>query len=546
MITQITPVAGGDIDQFNLPDFAQLVPLQLKPGETKTIPVEFAPTAEGPQEVVVEFTYNKAGQPATETSRLTGIGIVPRLITEDVDFGQMYLGNPRVQRQMEIRAPEGDYNDSVVVTALNLQLLQAETDEFTYNPVFRRNGVPVTLPFTLQPGDVVTLDECFFDAKQPGIRTAQMEVATLYPVYDNNLQETSVISNWRGEGIAAGEISVGQPNEPRICETDTAHILIPIENTGNAPFDITDVQVTDGDVADFYVPTSQQFPITVPAQGSITLIVVFDPKQTGTRRATLTIFNTTLDNPEATIEIQGTAELFSSGLIVQTSNQRPIPSENFTVTVGLTSPIDALAQVDQLTIELTYDGTLFDPVLDQISIARADATIDNIQRDAGKTGRLRFDIRFTSAGQIDAGDLATIQFQTLLSGATKSPISATAVAVGNECVNITPASYTQEIGEVCILNLRTVRLAPGSYALLPPQPNPMERTARIDFSIPFEDHVWIGLYNSEGELVQVLVDQKLQPGQYQIQLQRERLPAGIYFYRMKSGRYIQTQRLIVQ
>ncbi len=546
LITQITPVAGGDIDQFNLPDFAQLVPLQLKPGETRTIAVEFAPTAEGPQEVVVEFTYNKAGQPATEVSRLTGIGIVPRLTTEDVDFGQMYLGNPRVQRQMEIRAPAGEYNDSVVVTGFNLQALQAEPNEFTYNPVFRRNGVPVTLPFTLQPGDVVTLDECFFEAQQPGIRTAQVEVITLYPVYDDNLQETPVISNWRGEGIAAGEISVGQPNEPRICETDTAHILIPVENTGNAPFDITDAQVTGGDVTDFYVPASQQFPVTVPAHGSVTLTVVFDPQQTGTRQATLTIFNTTLDNPEATVDVQGTAELFSSELTIQSNKQRPIPSEHFTVTVGLSTPIDALAQVDQVTIELQYDGTLFEPLVDQINAVRAGTTIENIQRDVGKSGRLRFDIRFTSAGQIDAGDLATIQFQTLLSGATKSPMSATAVAVGNECVDITPASYTQEIGEVCILNLRTVRLAPGSYALLPPQPNPMERTARIDFSIPFEDHVWIGLYNSEGELVQVLVDQKLQPGQYQIQLQRELLPAGTYFCRMKSGRYTQTQRLIVQ
>lgn len=544
LITRIGVRAGGDVSQFVLPNFATLVPMQLKAGEKRTIDVGFAPTLEGPQQVEVEFEYSKAGQPTVEVSRLTGIGIVPRLTTEDVDFGQMYIGDPAVQRTMRVVAPEGEYNDSVEVTGVQIQPVQAQAGEFwiAFGTV-RRNGVAVSLPVVVQPGDVLEFEECYFEAQAAGQRTAEAIVQTGHPVYDQGLQEVDVISNWEGEGIAAGQIVVGQPNSPRICETETAEIQIPVSNTGNADFEITDIRIVGGDAGDFSIVTTP--PVVVPAQGQVMIVVLFDPQQVGQRQAVIEIENTTLDNPVVQVTVSGVAELFSSGLAINSNQQRPIPSEEFEVQIGLTQPIDALAGVDRIRILMKYDGLLFEPDANRITV-RAGAQIENVAVQIQKDGQCSFDIVFDQPGQVEAGELARVVFGVYLTTEKESEIVVEAEAVGNECVQIEPTGYVQQIGQVCALDVRAVLVESNTYNLSSPQPNPMGVRTEIEFSIPFDDQVWIGLYRADGELIQTIVDGQLKKGKYRIQLERQQLGAGVYFVRMRSGRYEATQQLIVE
>ncbi len=59
------------------------------------------------------------------------------------------------------------------------------------------------------------------------------------------------------------------------------------------------------------------------------------------------------------------------------------------------------------------------------------------------------------------------------------------------------------------------------------------------------ENVKLTLYNILGEKVKTLVDKTLQPGVYDVKLEAGDLPAGIYFYRLTSGRFSATKKMIL-
>ena len=85
------------------------------------------------------------------------------------------------------------------------------------------------------------------------------------------------------------------------------------------------------------------------------------------------------------------------------------------------------------------------------------------------------------------------------------------------------------------------------YSLQANYPNPFQHTTTIRYRIPVGEYVKIAVYNSMGELVKVLVNQKKSPGVHTIRWHTEGLAPGVYFYRMTSGNYSQVKKaLIVQ
>jgi hypothetical protein len=63
-------------------------------------------------------------------------------------------------------------------------------------------------------------------------------------------------------------------------------------------------------------------------------------------------------------------------------------------------------------------------------------------------------------------------------------------------------------------------------------PNPFAIRTRISYTLDRRSHVEIGLYNSSGELVQILLASSQEAGGHELMFNPDRLPAGIYFYRI--------------
>jgi hypothetical protein len=76
-------------------------------------------------------------------------------------------------------------------------------------------------------------------------------------------------------------------------------------------------------------------------------------------------------------------------------------------------------------------------------------------------------------------------------------------------------------------------------------PNPFNPTTTINFSIPKSGFVTIKVYDVLGREVTTLVSQELSAGNYKQQWNANRMPSGIYFYRLQSGSFTETKKLIL-
>jgi len=86
------------------------------------------------------------------------------------------------------------------------------------------------------------------------------------------------------------------------------------------------------------------------------------------------------------------------------------------------------------------------------------------------------------------------------------------------------------------------------YKLDQNYPNPFNPTTTIEYALPKSDHVRIAIYDMLGRHVCTLVDSRQLAGQFQTSWDgrdEHNIPvaAGIYFYKMQAGDFVQVNKL---
>jgi photosystem II stability/assembly factor-like uncharacterized protein len=76
-------------------------------------------------------------------------------------------------------------------------------------------------------------------------------------------------------------------------------------------------------------------------------------------------------------------------------------------------------------------------------------------------------------------------------------------------------------------------------------PNPFNPITSIKYSIPKDGPVKLTIYNIIGSKVATIIDEYKQSGNYSVQFNGSRLASGIYFYRLESGGYSTSKKLIL-
>ncbi len=76
-------------------------------------------------------------------------------------------------------------------------------------------------------------------------------------------------------------------------------------------------------------------------------------------------------------------------------------------------------------------------------------------------------------------------------------------------------------------------------------PNPFNPSTTISFSIPASANSKLIIFNSLGEEVSTLQNGYLEKGLHKINFNAEKLSSGIYFYRIISGNYLVTKKMIL-
>ena len=86
---------------------------------------------------------------------------------------------------------------------------------------------------------------------------------------------------------------------------------------------------------------------------------------------------------------------------------------------------------------------------------------------------------------------------------------------------------------------------PDRLSLSNPYPNPFNPVTRLHFELPSMEHVSIRIYNTTGQLIDVLLDEVHQPGRYDLLWDGSDQPSGIYFVQVLTREKTITKKMML-
>ncbi len=88
-------------------------------------------------------------------------------------------------------------------------------------------------------------------------------------------------------------------------------------------------------------------------------------------------------------------------------------------------------------------------------------------------------------------------------------------------------------------------IVPGDFVLAQNYPNPFNPTTTIQYTIGSKQFVQLKVYDVLGKEVVTLVNEEKEVGNHNVTLDAGNLQSGIYFYTIKTGKFIDTKKMIL-
>ncbi|MBL7690231.1 MAG: choice-of-anchor D domain-containing protein [Flavipsychrobacter sp.] len=306
-VTGVT-FTGSSSAEFALVS-APSFPLSIAPGDSQTVTVRFSPSAGGARPATMNILSNDADE-STYNFAIQGTGVaMPEInvkgngvnivdgdvtagVSNNTDFGSLNLGANAIRTFVIQNNGVGALN----ITSIGF----AGAAEFTIV------GSP-SMPASIAPNDSVIIS-VQFAATTVGIRTAVINIYSNdadEATYNFLLQGTTLgvpEINVKGNGvdIADGDATPGVANFTDFGPVNLDNYIqksFIIENKGLGILNISDINFTGANAADFTLYGAPSFPVSVAAGGSQAFVVQFKPSGAGVRTGKITIVNT--DNDEA-------------------------------------------------------------------------------------------------------------------------------------------------------------------------------------------------------------------------------------------------------
>ena len=77
-------------------------------------------------------------------------------------------------------------------------------------------------------------------------------------------------------------------------------------------------------------------------------------------------------------------------------------------------------------------------------------------------------------------------------------------------------------------------------------PNPFNPSTIINYTLPENNFVSLKVYDVLGSEIATLINDFLDAGSHYVEFNSANLPSGIYFYKIQSGSFIETRKMILQ
>ncbi len=93
------------------------------------------------------------------------------------------------------------------------------------------------------------------------------------------------------------------------------------------------------------------------------------------------------------------------------------------------------------------------------------------------------------------------------------------------------------------VNEQNIVTVPEHFSLSQNYPNPFNPSTTIGFNLPKSSHVNISVFNVLGEKVMDIVNEFMNAGSHQKNIDMEKFSSGVYLYKIQSGDFVQTRKM---
>jgi hypothetical protein len=152
------------------------------------------------------------------------------------------------------------------------------------------------------------------------------------------------------------------------------------------------------------------------------------------------------------------------------------------------------------------------------------------------------------AGTDRGGYISLDHGQTWASATSGGPFTSVGMAFAGDSGTV---YVTTNAGLFKATSLRPTGIMPASTAALEEfslsqnYPNPFNPSTVISFTLPSRSFVTLTIYDVMGRAVAAVLSEELPPGTHACQWNASGFASGVYFYRLHSGTFTETKRLIL-
>jgi hypothetical protein len=112
-----------------------------------------------------------------------------------------------------------------------------------------------------------------------------------------------------------------------------------------------------------------------------------------------------------------------------------------------------------------------------------------------------------------------------------------------------PGSEIQDLFESYEIHISGINNGTGklplAYALYQNYPNPFNPATTIKFDLLKAGNTNIKVYNTLGQLVETLLDKKMEAGYHKVIFNAGKYASGVYFYKIVSGKFIEIKKMVL-
>ncbi|MBX7045814.1 MAG: T9SS type A sorting domain-containing protein [Ignavibacteria bacterium] len=106
-------------------------------------------------------------------------------------------------------------------------------------------------------------------------------------------------------------------------------------------------------------------------------------------------------------------------------------------------------------------------------------------------------------------------------------------------------AYIKSNGGTILSTTPQISSVADKYSLSQNYPNPFNPSTKISFSIPVNGFVSLKVYDVTGKEVMTLVNKNMTVGSYSVDFNGTFLSSGAYFYRLESGNFVETKKMML-